>query len=114
MAPFPPSSSTTTRWQPASPTSRRLASALLLLSAYLPPSLSSSSSSCPAHCACSHQLADCAGRGFSGPPIAGPYGMTSLLMEDNHLGQIEVGPLAASWPRLKSLDLSRNRIRDAA
>jgi hypothetical protein len=59
------------------------------------------------------QVADCSGRGFSAPPTStSPYGLTGLRLEDNNLGQLEVAPLAASWPRLKSLDLSRNRIRE--
>ena len=89
-----------------------LTGALLLLTTYLPASQGQQQSTCPAHCACSRQTADCAGRGLTALPTSTTsYALTSLLMEGNSLAQLELTGLATSWPRLKSLDLSRNRIR---
>jgi hypothetical protein len=78
-------------WRPVPPqlvTYRAVTSVLLLLASYLP----GSSQSCPAHCSCSRQAADCVGRGFTAlPPTTTSTStstITTLLLVDNNLAQV--------------------------
>lgn len=69
--------------------------------------------SCPTTCQCQDgdRLVDCNQAGLTQFPLNLPNGTTTLILSRNRLKSLPLDAIAAAYPNLKSLDVSRNQIQ---